>query len=178
MSDLAICTNRISDGYERGNRPITIRPYHLSHVNTGEESVPITLSIIGSAISSPFSLFANITTPDFDRGSAITKALNTPLSPQCHRKLFPSLRSIPHPNPQKRFFDSSFGSCLMQILHSGSRATCGVSILSRVDRFSPFHLRLRRRITRSLWLLCSAMKPLRLRLASIIRLAYRRRHGL
>src|SRR5271169_4590521 len=44
---------------------------------------PIASSTTGFATSSPFSLFANITTPDFVLGSAITNALNEPLSPQC-----------------------------------------------------------------------------------------------
>src|SRR5260370_35152901 len=94
---------------------------YLSH-SKASEPLPIVSSTTGFATSSPFSLFANITTPDFVFGSAITKPLNEPLSPQCQSASVPLLRSIPHPNPQNRFFDGCFGSCLTQILHSVSIA--------------------------------------------------------
>jgi hypothetical protein len=55
---------------------------HFSHANA-KESVSIAVSMIGFATFSASSPFANITTPDFLAGSAITKALKTPLSPQC-----------------------------------------------------------------------------------------------
>jgi hypothetical protein len=55
---------------------------HFSHANA-KESVSIAVSMIGFATFSASWPFANITTPDFLAGSAITKALKTPLSPQC-----------------------------------------------------------------------------------------------
>lgn len=55
---------------------------HFSHANA-RESVSIAESMIGFATFSASWPFANITTPDFLAGSAITKALKTPLSPQC-----------------------------------------------------------------------------------------------
>jgi hypothetical protein len=55
---------------------------HFSHANA-KESVSIAVSMIGFATFSASSPFANITTPAFLAGSAITKALKTPLSPQC-----------------------------------------------------------------------------------------------
>ena len=55
---------------------------HFSHANA-RESVPIAVSMIGFATFSASSPFANITTPNFLAGSAITKALKSPLSPQC-----------------------------------------------------------------------------------------------
>jgi hypothetical protein len=51
--------------------------------------------MIGFAMFSASSPFANITTPDFLAGSAITKALKTPLSPQCQRMTLFQERSIP-----------------------------------------------------------------------------------
>jgi len=45
------------------------------------EPVSIAVSMIGFATFSASWPFANITTPDFLAGSAITKALKTPLSP-------------------------------------------------------------------------------------------------
>src|SRR5437764_11773339 len=110
---------------------------YLSH-SKASEPLPIVSSTTGFATSSPFSLFANITTPDFVFGSAITKPLNEPLSPQCQSPPVPSLRSMPHPNAQNRFFDSCFGSCLMQILHAGSSAISGVFHLAQSRRLEPF----------------------------------------
>jgi hypothetical protein len=109
----------------------------LSH-SKASEPLPIVSSTTGFATSSPFSLFANITTPDFVFGSAITKPLNEPLSPQCQSASVPSLRSMPHPNPQNRFFDSCFGSCLMQILHSGLSVDFRRFHLAKSRRLEPF----------------------------------------
>ena len=115
--------------------------FYLSHAKA-KESVFIAASMIGFAMSSVFWPFAKITTPDFPMGSAMTKALNTPLSPQCHRAMLPFVRCMPQPNPQNRFFDSSFGSCLMQIRQLGSSAIYGVSIWCSVDGESPFPFRI------------------------------------
>jgi hypothetical protein len=60
-----------------------VRSSYLSQAKAGD-FIPIDCSMSGFVICSPFALLANITAPDFVRGSAIAKHLNAPLSPQCH----------------------------------------------------------------------------------------------
>src|SRR5260221_1676801 len=83
----------------------------------------------------PFSLLVNMTTADLREGSATTKHLNAPLSPQCQSVFDLPFCSMPQPSPQKIFLESCFGARSVQLVHSGSTAICGVSISRRVAGF-------------------------------------------